>query len=164
MKTARFPDGTEVPALGQGTWKMADDPGCRADEIAALREGIGCGIGARQNLGNRATVALTLTPNGSKSLVSFAFTGTNPIWARPCRERLALPAQSHQPFGHERINGSVNRRHHVTPTRCCQCRVRGGERSGHFARTDRCPWCSGGEHRQGSPTRIDDRLHTALPS
>jgi diketogulonate reductase-like aldo/keto reductase len=40
MKTIRFPDGTTVPALGQGTWMMADDDDRRAQEIAALREGI----------------------------------------------------------------------------------------------------------------------------
>ena len=44
MKTARFPDGTVVPALGQGTWMMADDPAYRIAEIAALREGIACGM------------------------------------------------------------------------------------------------------------------------
>ncbi len=37
MKTIRFPDGTTVPALGQGTWMMAEDPARRSDEIAALR-------------------------------------------------------------------------------------------------------------------------------
>lgn len=39
-----FPDGTQVPALGQGTWMMAEQPGRRADEIAALREGIELGM------------------------------------------------------------------------------------------------------------------------
>lgn len=44
MKTIRFPDGTAVPALGQGTWMMAEDPNRRADEIAALREGVELGL------------------------------------------------------------------------------------------------------------------------
>ena len=44
MKTIRFPDGTAVPALGQGTWMMAEDPARRSDEIAALREGLSLGL------------------------------------------------------------------------------------------------------------------------
>ena len=44
MKTIRFPDGTTVPALGQGTWMMAEDPGLRGQEIAALREGVELGL------------------------------------------------------------------------------------------------------------------------
>ena len=44
MKTVRLPDGTNVPALGQGTWMMAEDPQRRADEIAALRAGIDLGM------------------------------------------------------------------------------------------------------------------------
>ncbi len=44
MKTIRFPDGTTVPALGQGTWMMAEDPARRTDEIAALREGLSLGL------------------------------------------------------------------------------------------------------------------------
>lgn len=33
-----------VPALGQGTWKMAEQPSRRVDEIAALREGVALGM------------------------------------------------------------------------------------------------------------------------
>ncbi|MDQ1155981.1 diketogulonate reductase-like aldo/keto reductase [Sphingomonas sp. SORGH_AS 950] len=44
MKTIRFPDGTTVPALGQGTWMMAEDAARRSDEIAALREGLSLGL------------------------------------------------------------------------------------------------------------------------
>jgi diketogulonate reductase-like aldo/keto reductase len=44
MKTVRFPDGTAVPALGQGTWMMGEDASRRADEIAALREGVSLGL------------------------------------------------------------------------------------------------------------------------
>lgn len=44
MKTIRFPDGTTVPALGQGTWMMAEDSARRSDEIAALREGLSLGL------------------------------------------------------------------------------------------------------------------------
>ncbi len=44
MKQIRFPDGTTVPALGQGTWMMAERPDRRAKEIAALREGIDLGL------------------------------------------------------------------------------------------------------------------------
>ena len=44
MKTIRFPDGTTIPALGQGTWMMAEDPSRRRQEIAALREGLELGL------------------------------------------------------------------------------------------------------------------------
>jgi diketogulonate reductase-like aldo/keto reductase len=44
LKTIRFPDSTAVPALGQGTWMMAEDPARRSDEIAALREGLSLGL------------------------------------------------------------------------------------------------------------------------
>jgi diketogulonate reductase-like aldo/keto reductase len=44
MKTVRLPSGERVPALGQGTWKMGDDPRQRAEEIATLRLGIERGL------------------------------------------------------------------------------------------------------------------------
>jgi diketogulonate reductase-like aldo/keto reductase len=36
--------GVAVPALGQGTWNMGDDPGRRRAELAALRAGIELGL------------------------------------------------------------------------------------------------------------------------
>ena len=44
MHQIRFPDGTSVPALGQGTWQMGEDPAKRADELAALQAGIDLGL------------------------------------------------------------------------------------------------------------------------
>jgi diketogulonate reductase-like aldo/keto reductase len=44
MKTISFPDGTSVPALGLGTWMMAEKPDLRVQEIAALREGMDLGM------------------------------------------------------------------------------------------------------------------------
>jgi diketogulonate reductase-like aldo/keto reductase len=44
MHTIHFPDGTTVPALGQGTWMMGEVPARRTDEIAALREGLTLGM------------------------------------------------------------------------------------------------------------------------
>jgi len=44
MKTICLPDGTAVPALGQGTWMMAEHLRRRAEEIAALQEGIDLGL------------------------------------------------------------------------------------------------------------------------
>ena len=44
MKRIGLPDGCEVPALGQGTWMMAEDRTRRADEIAALRTGVDLGM------------------------------------------------------------------------------------------------------------------------
>ncbi len=39
-----LPGGETVPALGQGTWYMGEDPSARADEVRALREGIELGM------------------------------------------------------------------------------------------------------------------------
>jgi diketogulonate reductase-like aldo/keto reductase len=44
MSKVRFPDGTEVPALGQGTWHMGERGSDRKAEVAALRLGIELGL------------------------------------------------------------------------------------------------------------------------
>lgn len=44
MNVIHFPDGTSVPALGQGTWHMGEDPAHRAGELAALQAGIDLGL------------------------------------------------------------------------------------------------------------------------
>lgn len=44
MNSICFPDGTQVPALGQGTWMMAEHTAQRADELAALRAGVELGL------------------------------------------------------------------------------------------------------------------------
>ena len=44
MRSLRLPSGERVPALGQGTWRMAEDTRRRAEEIAALRLGIDLGL------------------------------------------------------------------------------------------------------------------------
>ncbi|QXE01997.1 aldo/keto reductase [Terribacillus sp. DMT04] len=40
MKMITLPDGTKLPAIGQGTWYMGDEDAKRHDEIQALRTGI----------------------------------------------------------------------------------------------------------------------------
>ncbi|MEO8653329.1 MAG: aldo/keto reductase [Ramlibacter sp.] len=44
MKTVRMPSGDVVPALGQGTWAMGEDPTLRDQEIASLRAGLDRGL------------------------------------------------------------------------------------------------------------------------
>lgn len=44
MTLVRLPDGTEVPALGQGTWHMGERGAERAREAAALRLGLDLGL------------------------------------------------------------------------------------------------------------------------
>lgn len=44
MTVVRLPDGTEVPALGQGTWHMGERGADRAREAAALRLGLDLGM------------------------------------------------------------------------------------------------------------------------
>lgn len=68
MRTVTLPDGSLVPALGQGTWCMADDPGARQREIEALR----CGI----DLGMSLIDTAEMYGNGaSEELVGAAITG-----------------------------------------------------------------------------------------
>jgi diketogulonate reductase-like aldo/keto reductase len=43
MKTVTLPSGECVPAFGQGTWMMGQDPAAWADEIATLRLGLDLG-------------------------------------------------------------------------------------------------------------------------
>lgn len=42
--TVTLPDGTQLPAIGQGTWHIGDDPLKRKEEIAALRLGVELGM------------------------------------------------------------------------------------------------------------------------
>jgi diketogulonate reductase-like aldo/keto reductase len=44
MDTVRLPDGTEVPALGQGTWHMGERGSAAQAEVAALKLGIELGM------------------------------------------------------------------------------------------------------------------------
>lgn len=44
VPTTTVASGEDVPVLGQGTWHMADEPGRRKDEIAALRTGLDLGL------------------------------------------------------------------------------------------------------------------------
>jgi diketogulonate reductase-like aldo/keto reductase len=43
MKTVTLPSGERVPALGQGTWHLGDQPSARTEEIATLRLGLDLG-------------------------------------------------------------------------------------------------------------------------
>ena len=42
--TVTLPNGESIPALGQGTWQMAEKAGRRAQEIEALRLGVELGM------------------------------------------------------------------------------------------------------------------------
>jgi diketogulonate reductase-like aldo/keto reductase len=44
MRSVRMPDGTEVPAIGQGTWRMGEGLRPAKEEEAALRLGIELGM------------------------------------------------------------------------------------------------------------------------
>jgi diketogulonate reductase-like aldo/keto reductase len=44
MKSVLLPSGERVRALGMGTWKMAERPALRAEEIATLRLGLDRGV------------------------------------------------------------------------------------------------------------------------
>ncbi|HXP95807.1 MAG TPA: aldo/keto reductase [Telmatospirillum sp.] len=44
MRSVFLPDGEAVPALGQGSWSLGEDRDRRAEEIAAIREGVALGM------------------------------------------------------------------------------------------------------------------------
>src|SRR5690348_2399890 len=44
VRTIKLPSGDVVPALGQGTWHMAEHPQRRQQEIRALRSGLDLGM------------------------------------------------------------------------------------------------------------------------
>ncbi|WP_422769297.1 aldo/keto reductase [Plantactinospora sp. WMMC1484] len=44
VPTVTLPSGEAIPALGQGTWGMAEDPRRREEEMAALRAGVDAGL------------------------------------------------------------------------------------------------------------------------
>ena len=44
VRAIKLPNGVEVPVLGQGTWRMAEAPERRTDELAALQAGLDLGL------------------------------------------------------------------------------------------------------------------------
>ncbi|WP_342243575.1 aldo/keto reductase [Pseudomonas sp. OTU5201] len=44
MQSITFPDGTRMPAIGQGTWHMGESRSERRREVAALRQGLELGL------------------------------------------------------------------------------------------------------------------------
>lgn len=44
IRTIELPCGEGIPALGQGSWRMGEDPARRREEVAALRRGIELGM------------------------------------------------------------------------------------------------------------------------
>src|SRR5256714_6173123 len=44
IRSTPLPGGETVPVLGQGTWRMGEDPSERKTEVAALRTGIDLGM------------------------------------------------------------------------------------------------------------------------
>ncbi|MCP2244382.1 aldo/keto reductase [Lentzea aerocolonigenes] len=66
--TVALPSGSAVPALGMGTWMMAEDPSHRSSEIAALREGLDLGL-------TLIDTAEMYANGGAESLVGEAIAG-----------------------------------------------------------------------------------------
>lgn len=44
VRTTQLPSGRPMPVLGQGTWRMGEDPSLRQLEVAALRYGLDLGM------------------------------------------------------------------------------------------------------------------------
>jgi diketogulonate reductase-like aldo/keto reductase len=69
MKTVTLPSGEMVPALGQGTWMMAEKKARRAAEIAALKLGVELGM-------TLIDTAEMYADGGAEELVAEAIAGT----------------------------------------------------------------------------------------
>jgi len=68
MRTTEVPSGEAVAILGQGTWRMAEQPRRRAQEIAALRTGLDLGMTV-------IDTAEMYADGGAEELVAEAITG-----------------------------------------------------------------------------------------
>ena len=68
MNLVRLPDGTGVPALGQGTWKMGERRGSCAAEADALRLGLDLGM-------TLIDTAEMYADGGAEEVVADAITG-----------------------------------------------------------------------------------------
>jgi len=82
-RTVSLPSGEAIPALGQGTWHMAEDPRRRKEEIGALRFGIDLGM----TLIDTAEMYATAPPSSSSGKQSRDFATTFSWSARsfpPC--------------------------------------------------------------------------------
>lgn len=44
VRTTQLPSGQSIPVLGQGTWRMGEDPSRRQEEVEALRLGLNLGM------------------------------------------------------------------------------------------------------------------------
>ena len=68
LRRVVLPDGTPVPALGLGTWHMAERPARRSQEVAALRLGVDLGL-------TLIDTAEMYADGGSEELVAEAIQG-----------------------------------------------------------------------------------------
>jgi diketogulonate reductase-like aldo/keto reductase len=68
LRTVSLPSGEPIPALGMGTWRMAEDPARRDDEIRALRTGLELGL-------NLIDTAELYADGGAETLVGEAIQG-----------------------------------------------------------------------------------------
>ncbi len=64
----RLDDGTQMPRLGLGTWRMGERPAARADELAALRLGLELGM-------NLVDTAEMYGDGGAEAIVGEAIRG-----------------------------------------------------------------------------------------
>lgn len=95
MRTVLLPGGDQVPALGQGTWRMGERPAHRSDEIRALREGVALGmtlIDTAEMYGDGAAEELIAEALGTVRDQLFLVSKAYPQNAG--RERLAVACES----------------------------------------------------------------------
>ena len=68
MKTVKLPSGERIPAFGIGTWRMAENPRTRAEELATLKRALDLGV-------TLIDTAEMYADGGAESLVGEAIAG-----------------------------------------------------------------------------------------
>lgn len=102
----KLPDGDTVPALGQGTWMMAEDADDREAEIAALRTGLDLGMGlidTAEMYGEGAAEELVAEAVAGRRDEVFLVTKAYP-WHASARELPRACARSLKRLGTDRID------------------------------------------------------------
>jgi len=86
VRTTPLPSGRPIPVLGQGTWRMGEDPARRKSEVAALRYGLDLGM-------NLIDTAEMYGEGGAEEVVGEAIAGTL-AWVLRERDVIAIPKAS----------------------------------------------------------------------
>lgn len=96
MKTIHLPDGTEIPAVGQGTWYLGEERSKRTSETQTLRWGVEHGltlIDTAEMYGDGASEGWWATPLNRSTGVS-CFWSARSTRGMPDGETFLIPVRT----------------------------------------------------------------------